>query len=261
MLGANLGLFVLWLFTYLFVHEIFGSFKLIQKDCEDPAGTKLLFISTTIFLGLAVCVIAVLFFTIRLVFDNSRHSDRWTRAIVPGIFSGIFFILWVTLLWVSYSMAARPDSSLLASSEEAATFPTVLSIALSAKPIFDIVKAFTKKYKAKRRDARGQKKRMSSHHSYPEAGVIPPTGPTSTVRPHSRVELHHEQPVRHDNSGHEDPSVPRPCTSPSLSSSRAQLPDRLHNERRNSEIGSNDDGSSFSGSDTEENQQPRLIHG
>ncbi|BGP16889.1 hypothetical protein JCM10213v2_004897 [Rhodosporidiobolus nylandii] len=59
MLTANVTLSLLWLFTLLCVHEVVGSFKLIQTTCEDPAGTALLSIATEVFLALGAVVLFV----------------------------------------------------------------------------------------------------------------------------------------------------------------------------------------------------------
>ncbi|GAA5896431.1 hypothetical protein JCM6882_001011 [Rhodosporidiobolus microsporus] len=243
MLSANVALFVLWLMTFLFVHEVFGSFKLIQKDCEDPTGTKLLIISVQVFLGLTVFVLIVLFFTIRLIFDYSRNEARWSRSFVPGIFSGIFFALWLTLLWVSYSMAAKPDSSLLAGSEEAATFPTVLSIALCIKPMCDIAKAFMKKHKAKRRDAKAKAQRRTTNNSQNQPPIAgSPAGSTSSIR-RSHSEQQGSSRSRSFRSFRRRPATPDTVAS---RSPHPHSPEHVLDERRSSEIGSNDDGSQFS---------------
>lgn len=76
--------------------------------------------------------------------------------VVPAIFSGTVFTVWLSLLWTSYELAAQPSSSLLAETvrrfrqrarndtnpvvvqEQSTTFPTVLSITLTVKPVCDL---------------------------------------------------------------------------------------------------------------------------
>ncbi|GAA5872948.1 hypothetical protein JCM8547_003272 [Rhodosporidiobolus lusitaniae] len=176
MLAANVALAVLWLVSYLLVHEYVGSFTLIQTDCEDPDGTSILKIAASVFLGISVFIFFVFllnFYTqwlskhLRRVFDYSRSANRWTRLAVPAIFSGLIFALWVTLLWTSYELAAQPDSSLLATTEESATFPTVLSIALTIKPICDLIKAFFKSYKRNQRERKDKRKEEKQNANSP----------------------------------------------------------------------------------------------
>ncbi|BGP25259.1 hypothetical protein Rt10032_c04g1847 [Rhodotorula toruloides] len=168
MLGSNAALFILWLVTLLFVNGIIGSFKLLQTNCPDPTGTSLLSISTIIAIGLSLSVFAVtcanfyshwVHYHLRRIFDYSRDGNRWTRMIVPAIFSGTVFTVWLALLWTSYELAAQPSSSLLAGTEQMTTFPTILSITLTVKPVCDLVKAMWKHHRRSENEAKDRKKK------------------------------------------------------------------------------------------------------
>ncbi|BGO92056.1 hypothetical protein NBRC10512_000787 [Rhodotorula toruloides] len=167
MLGSNAALFILWLVTLLYVHGIVGSFKLTQTNCPDPTGTSLLSISTIVAIGLSLVVFVVtcanfyshwVHYHLRRIFDYSRDGNRWTRMVVPAIFSGTVFATWLSLLWSSYELAAQPSSSLLAGTEQMTTFPTILSITLTVKPVCDLVKAMWKHHRRSENEAKERKK-------------------------------------------------------------------------------------------------------
>ncbi|GAA5971149.1 hypothetical protein JCM11641_004162 [Rhodosporidiobolus odoratus] len=194
MLGANVALWILWLFTFLVVHQVFGSFKVIQANCEDPTGLKLLIESTIVFLCISVIIFVVFIFNfysqwlhrrLRAIFDYSRHSNRWTRLAVPAVFGGSVFTLWLTLLWTSYELAAQPSSSLLAATEQSATFPTVLSIALTIKPVCDLIKAVFKSYKRRRRERKEAARKEREQREQHRRGLLGP----SNVAHHDRAAL------------------------------------------------------------------------
>ncbi|GAA5925964.1 hypothetical protein JCM10213_007334 [Rhodosporidiobolus nylandii] len=202
MLTANVTLSLLWLFTLLCVHEVVGSFKLIQTTCEDPAGTALLSIATEVFLALGAVVLFVFLLNfyshwlhrqLRRILDYNRDPGLVVRLALPGILSGTVFTLWATLLWSSYSLAAQPNSSLLASTEESATFPTTLSIALCVKPVCDLIKAFFKIYKRRAREAKDQAKEAAKQATPALPAKPAPSrahGPTLDVLEGRRKEIH-----------------------------------------------------------------------
>ncbi|BGP32737.1 hypothetical protein JCM10296v2_004521 [Rhodotorula toruloides] len=178
MLGSNAALFILWLVTILYVHGIIGSFKLIQTNCPDPTGTSLLSISTILAIGLSLVVFVVtcanfysqwVHFHLRRIFDYSRDGNRWTRMVVPAIFSGAVFTTWLSLLWTSYELAAQPSSSLLAGTEQMTTFPTILSITLTVKPVCDLVKAMWKHHRRSENEAKDRKKKEAQAVREPES--------------------------------------------------------------------------------------------
>ncbi|BGP40773.1 hypothetical protein JCM10449v2_004738 [Rhodotorula kratochvilovae] len=191
MIASNAALFVLWLVVFLFLHGVFGSFKFVQTTCEDPNATELLTIASIALLCLSVVVFGVCVLSfyshilhkhLRRILDYSREPRVWTQIAVPAVFSGVVFAVWLTLLWTSYELAAQPSSSLLAESEQSATFATILSIALVIKPICDLIKALFKHYRRRSRLAKAQqKKRTSAHPAGP-----PPSPRTSSA--HSKRE-------------------------------------------------------------------------
>ncbi|GAA6003060.1 hypothetical protein JCM10207_001967 [Rhodosporidiobolus poonsookiae] len=235
MLLANFSLLVLWIITFLLVRGVVGSFTLIQTDCTDPSGTQLLETSTMVFLVLAliICVLYVLklarfssfsSFPLRLIprfcsysptflhkhvkrvfaytkSDKDQRSltqrERWTAVLVPVMVGGVVFATWQALLWTAYSLAAQPDSSLLAVTEETATFPTVLSLALCARSATDLVKAI---YRARKRKHRSSKDTAKQNRTPALAAqtssAVPSPRPT-----HLAVPSHHLDgplsPIRH----------------------------------------------------------------
>ncbi|GAA5961709.1 hypothetical protein JCM21900_000640 [Sporobolomyces salmonicolor] len=165
MLASNIALWVLWLFAFLLTRQVVGHFKLLQTNCKDPDGTRLLNVATIVLLAVGVFVFVAFlcnYFTQwlhkhrRRLFDYNRSGDRWTRLMLPAVMSGLIYAPWLAFLWTAYELAAQPNSSLLAatlrSHEETATFPTVLSIALCIRPVANVVKELTKIHKRKCRE-------------------------------------------------------------------------------------------------------------
>ncbi|GAA5837442.1 hypothetical protein JCM5353_007112 [Sporobolomyces roseus] len=154
-------LWLIWLLAFFFVHETIPTFTLSQTDCPDPEGTELLKHSSITFLALGPLVIVAFVLNyhtqwlprqLRKILDFNRDSSFWTRFLLPALFSGAIFTLWQALLWEGYHLASQPDSSLLASTEKSATFATVLSLALTIKPVTDLVKALAKIRKRTQRE-------------------------------------------------------------------------------------------------------------
>ncbi|GAA5864039.1 hypothetical protein JCM1840_000681 [Sporobolomyces johnsonii] len=151
--------------------KVFGPFKLLQTNCKDPDGTRLLNVATIVFLAVGIFVFVVFvcnYYTqwlhrhLRRLFDYNRSGDRWTRLMLPAIVSGLLYATWMAFLWTAYELAAQPDSSLLSATEETATFPTVLSIALCMRPVADIAKALMKIHKRKRREKKDAARKLTA---------------------------------------------------------------------------------------------------
>ncbi|GAA5932244.1 uncharacterized protein JCM15063_001168 [Sporobolomyces koalae] len=151
-------LWTAWLVAFLFIHISPSFFSLAQTNCPDPNGTVVLKHSSIVFLALGPPIVLAfrlnyhtkdLPHQLRRVFDFNRDGSLWTRALLPATFSGVIFALWQALLWYSYALASQPDSSLLAATEQSASYATVLSLALTIKPAADLLKALTKMHKRK----------------------------------------------------------------------------------------------------------------
>ncbi|GAA5831684.1 hypothetical protein JCM3766R1_004978 [Sporobolomyces carnicolor] len=181
--ASIVSLWIAWLFTYLLIDGKIPGFSLAQTNCADPEGTDVFKRSSELFLAAGPLIAIVfllnyhtqwLFHQLRRIFDFNRHGSLLTRLVLPGIFSGIIFTIWQALLWHGYRLAARPESSLLASTEQSATFATVLSLALTIKPVTDLVKALAKIHK-----------RKLLEREEAESPVVP--GGTPTVLPDLRL--------------------------------------------------------------------------
>ncbi|GAA5897912.1 hypothetical protein JCM5296_004967 [Sporobolomyces johnsonii] len=197
MLGSNVALWVLWLFAFLLTRKVFGPFKLLQTNCKDPDGTRLLNVATIIFLAVGIFVFVVFvcnYYTqwlhrhLRRLFDYNRSGDRWTRLMLPAIVSGLLYATWMAFLWTAYELAAQPDSSLLSATEETATFPTVLSIALCMRPVADIAKALMKIHKRKRREKKDAARKLTAELE-PEEPLLVDAHPSATHLPEPSPEI------------------------------------------------------------------------
>ncbi|GAA5978785.1 hypothetical protein JCM5350_004820 [Sporobolomyces pararoseus] len=134
--------------TSVLIDGTIPSFKLTQTNCPDPEGAELLKYSSLVFLALGLFIALAFLLNyhtqwlprrLRQLFDFNRHGSLCTRFLLPGIFSSFVFTIWQALLWHSYRLASRPESSLLAATEQSATFATVLSLALTVKLVTDLV--------------------------------------------------------------------------------------------------------------------------
>ncbi|GAA5925919.1 hypothetical protein JCM1841_004040 [Sporobolomyces salmonicolor] len=171
MLASNVALWVLWLSACLLTRQVVGHFTLLQTNCKDPDGTRLLNVATIVFLAVGVLVFAVFlcdYYTqwlhkhLRRLFDYNRSGHRWTCLMRPAVMSGLIYATWLAFLTTAYELAAQPNSSLLAATEETATFPAVLSIALCIRPVADVVKVLTKIHKRKCREKKDAARQIAA---------------------------------------------------------------------------------------------------